>query len=352
MKRALTGIAAVAAVGAALYSVASLHLEGSSTKAGAPPAFAPRKPTLVTAPGSVEPVSEEIEVGAELPGRLDQVLVEEGMRIRKGQVMAVVANQDRAAEVASARATLLDREAALRRVVNGARAAERRQAAAELDAAEAVLADALAMRDRRRELLRVGAISQEEAERAEQTWRVAAARQRAGAERYRLVDDQAREEDHAQAEAAVELARASVAHAQAMFEKTYVRAPIDGVVLRKFHRAGETVASAAADPIVTVGDVSRLRVRAEVDELDVALVRVGQRVRVHADALGAREFTGTVVRVGQELGKKNVRTEQPTERIDTKVLEALVDLVNPDGLRPRLRVDVFIDVAGDGHAIE
>jgi HlyD family secretion protein len=51
--------------------------------------------------------------------------------------------------------------------------------------------------------------------------------------------------------------------------------------------------------------------------------------------------------VGQALGKKTVRSDDPAERVDTKVLEALVDLDDANGLRPRLRVDVFIDARGE-----
>jgi hypothetical protein len=50
-----------------------------------------------------------------------------------------------------------------------------------------------------------------------------------------------------------------------------------------------------------------------------------------------------VTEVGQSLGKKQIRTEHVEERADAKVLEVLVALDKPDGLRPRLRVDVFID---------
>jgi multidrug resistance efflux pump len=176
---------------------------------------------------------------------------------------------------------------------------------------------------------------------------VAQARKRAAAQRFALIDDQAREEDRARAEAAVGIARAAVAQSEALLAKTYIRSPIDGVVLRKHHHGGETVGNSAADPIATIGDISRLRVRAEVDELDVARVKAGQRAYVRADAFGDRRFAGVVTEVGQSLGKKQIRTEHTGERVDTKVLEVLVALDQSAGLRPRLRVDVYID-AGEG----
>jgi ABC exporter DevB family membrane fusion protein len=302
---------------------------------------------VVAAPGTVEPISEEIQLSAEIGGRLDRILVEEGEHVRTGQLLATLASRDYVAQLESARATLQQREAESRRVVNGARTEERTEALAGVEEADAVLTNAISERDRRRGLLLEGAISHEEAERAEQTWLVAQAKRRAATERYAIVNDAAREEDRARAAAAVDLARAGVAQYEALLAKADIRSPIDGVVLRKHHRAGESVIASPDDPVVTVGDVSGLRVRAEVDELDVARVRIGQRAYARADAFGDRRFVGIVSEVGQSLGKKHIRTEHPDERVDTKVLEVLVALDKSEGLRPRLRVDVFID-AGEG----
>jgi HlyD family secretion protein len=344
----LIAIVGAASLAVAVYSAASF-------RSGGPPAPQPGEPSrgrIVTAPGAVEPVSEEIDVGAELSGKLERVLFDEGTRVRAGQVIAVIANPDYRAQVASATAILGEREAVLRRVTNGARTQERREALAAVEEADAVLANALAERDRRRGLLEKGAISREEADRAEQAWLVARARRGAAVERHALIDDEAREEDRSQAAAAVGSARAAVAQAEATLAKTFVRSPIDGTVLRKHHHAGETVLNSPADPIATIGDTSRLRVRAEIDEIDIAHVRPGQRAYVHADAFGDRRFPGVITQVGQSLGKKVVRTERPAERVDTKVLEVLVDLDKPDGLRPRLRVDVFIDAGSESHGGE
>ena len=72
-------------------------------------------------------------------------------------------------------------------------------------------------------------------------------------------------------------------------------------------------------PIVTLADDSSLRVRLDVDEVDVARLRVGQPAFVTAEAYGKHKFAGHVIRVGRILGKKNVRSEEPTERVDTKI---------------------------------
>ena len=130
------------------------------------------------------------------------------------------------------------------------------------------------------------------------------------------------------AEADLRLAKANLEDAKARYEKTIIRSPIDGTVLRKHHRNGESVSNSSTvpDPIVTIGDQNVLRVRMDVDETEVAKVRVGQKAYVTADAFGDQKFWGRVVRVGEQLGPKNIRTDQPTERVDTKILETLVEL--------------------------
>jgi ABC exporter DevB family membrane fusion protein len=341
-RKAMTVLAVGLIAGAAVYAAASRRTTDLGPTSGKPPGV-----LTVTAPGTVEPLSEEVDVGAELAGKLAVVLVDEGAPVRAGQVIAVIANREYTAQVASAKAALKEREAASRRVVNGARTSERLEAQAAVEEAEAVLANARSARDRRRQLLEQGAVSREEAEQADRAWQVAEAKKRAAIERYALVDEEAREEDRAQAAAAVATARALVDQAEAVLAKTEIRSPIDGVVLRRHHHAGETVLSSPADPVVTVGDVSRLRVRAEIDELDVGHVAIGQRAHVRADAFGDRKFQGIVTRVGKTLGKKHIRTERPAERLDTKVLEVLIDLEEAGELPPRLRVDVFIEVGED-----
>jgi hypothetical protein len=95
-----------------------------------------------------------------------------------------------------------------------------------------------------------------------------------------------------------------------------------------------------------MADDSTLRVRLDVDESDVSKLRVGQHAYVTAEAYGTRKFRGRVIRVGRILGKKNVRTDEPSEHVDTKILETLVELDAGQPLPLGLRVDSFIEVGG------
>lgn len=337
MKKIL-GVLIVLAAGTAVAVAVSGKKEA---KAAAPAAT--RERGLIAAAGRVEPAGEEVKVGAEIDGKLARVLVEEGDEVRSGQVVAVLENGDYAARVELARATLAERHAALEKLRNGAREEEKREAEALLREAEAQMETARAERDRRQLLRDRGAVSRSEYDLASRDYETARARVDALRERLRVVRTQTRVEDLKRAEADVRYAEAGVAEAEAMLGKTYVRSPLDGRVLRKYRKSGESVSGKGDTPVLSLGDLSRLRVRVDVDENDVARVFVGQPAYVRADAYGDRRFTGRVVRVGQALGRKNVRTEEPTERVDTKILETLVELDAGQSLPVGLRVDAFLE---------
>jgi multidrug resistance efflux pump len=318
--------------------------------ATAPPAGAPAVTArdragsgTVAGPGRVEPASEEIVVGGEISGRLRAVRVQEGDRIAAGQVLAEIEPAEYRARLDAARASLAIARAEEARLVNGARAEEREEARAAAVQAREVARQAEAERTRRERLFAEGVIPREEFERAVRDERVAIARHDEQAERARVVDAAARADELARARAAIDLAGAQVAEAEALLAKTLVRAPCDGVVLRRHRQPGENLGLLPSPtPIVTVADVSTLRVRVDVDETDIAGLRPGLAAWVTADAFGAKRFPGRVIRVGEMLGRTHIRTDQPSERIDHKVLEVLVELDASARLPVGLRVDAFI----------
>ena len=284
-------------------------------------ASARNTPRMIAGPGRVEPSSEDIKIGSELSGRLKSVNVEEGDAIQRGQVLAELENADYRAQVESARANVIAKQAVLRKVINGARRQERDEARSSVNEAKAVTENAKSELHRRQELFSAGVVSREELERYAREADVAQAKYEAAVQQHALVDDRAREEDQSLAEADLQLAQAQLAEAQARYDKTFIRSPIDGTILRKHHRSGESVSNSSTD---------------------VSKVNIGQKAYVTADAFGKQNFWGHVVRVGQQLGPKNVRTDEPTEKVDTKILETLVELDPGSHLPDGLRVDAFI----------
>jgi len=233
------------------------------------------------------------------------------------------------------------RASELERLMNGAREEVRQAAQAAVAEAEANVRLAQEILQRRRPLAASGAASVETLDHARADYDTAVARRWRLAEELALLNAPPRPEDVAIAKANLEIARGDANALRAAIEKTRLRSPVDGVVLRRYRAAGETMSIQPATLIATVGDTSRLRVRADVDEADVARVAVGQKVWVTADAYGDRRFSGTVATVGKRLGRKEIRTDQPTEKLDTKVLQVVIDLAGIPELPIGLRVDVF-----------
>jgi HlyD family secretion protein len=298
----------------------------------------------IAGPGRVEPVSEDIQLAGELSGKLKAIYVEEGNPVKRGQVLAELENGDYRAEVESAEAEVKAKQAELRKVINGARREERLEALASVDQAEAVMSNARAEMTRHQKLYSAGVISEEEANTYATEYQVAKAQYESKVQTHQLLDEASREEDRSMAAADLQNALAKLDQARALLAKTYVRSSIDGTVLRRFHRVGESVSngSTTPDPILAIGDTSTLRVRVDVDEDDVSRLACGQRAYITADAYGNRRFWGHVVRVGEELGPKNIRTDEPTERVDRKILETLVQLDPGVQLPIGLRVNAFI----------
>ena len=317
---------------------------GHSSVSKSPARQATTRDWLVAGPGRVEPYSEDIKLGAEISGKLKQVFVEEGDHIRRGQVLAELVNGDYQAQVASAEAAVIENEAQLRKTINGARREERREALASVAEAEAVMNNARIEQQRYQQLSAAGVVSREEADRYAKEFEVAKAQYQEKVQSHALVDEPTREEDISMATANLQDARARLDAARALLAKSYIKSPIDGVVLRKHHRTGENVSngSTSPDPIFTIGDTNALRVRVDVDETDVSKLVLGQKAYVTADAYGSQKFWGHVVRIGEELGRKNVRTDEPTEHVDTKILETLIQLDDGVKLPVGLRVDSFI----------
>jgi HlyD family secretion protein len=319
----------------------SIELGTTAPTIGQTPPARDRAPRQIAAPGLVEPIGEEREIGSQVIGVISEMRVEENDEVVEGQIIAVIENREQIARLASARAELALRQAELDRVINGARAEKRREARAALTEAEANLD--LARRDygRRLPLASSGVSSQAALDQAVSTQNAAEARRAVMAERLALLEAGSRPEDIAAARAQVALAEANVALAEALLDKTFIRSSVTGSVLRRYRISGEAVTNVPPTAIAIVGDLRGLRVRAEVDETNVGRVTAGQRVEVTADAFPDRKFGGTVFRVSSRLGGKAVQTGRPADRVDTKVLQVLIDLDPGTKLPIGLRVDAY-----------
>ncbi|MBI1983669.1 MAG: efflux RND transporter periplasmic adaptor subunit [Acidobacteria bacterium] len=288
--------------------------------------------------------SQEIKLAARTFGRVLEVNVTDGDPVRKGQVVAVLENNDARARVDEARAAVAQAQAALEKLLNGARPEERNAVRAEMEEAQAAAENARLNYDRMRNLFREGGVvSQAALDRAERDWKVGQAQMESARQRYDLIMAPPRSEDVAAARAEGALARARLAQAQDYYENTFVRSPVEGIVIKRFMNPGESISyESLYQPIVSVADTTRLMVRVEVDETDIGKVEVGQRVEIRCDAFPGRTFYGRVERISGGLGRKKIQTDNPLEKVDTEILETFVELEPGSPLRIGLRVDVDV----------
>jgi len=289
------------------------------------------EPEVVLAcPGRIEGASEVINVGAGADGVIAEIRVFEGQAVRAGDVLAVIDRRDLNAELSAARAQAEGSRQARARIVRGSRDEERRQAEAEVSAVQATLKQAQLRYDRYEKLFLQGVISEDQRDEAKKNLDVAEANLRAAVKHKELVDAPPLPEDLERADAEVRAADQRVRSVTERLEKVLVKAPISGTVLKTFMRPGETFSTFTPQPILSLADVSSLRVRAEVDERDIGRVQVGQRVMVHSDSFQKGKLMGTVSSTGSQMGRKKVRTGDPAEKADRDVLEVLIDLDEKD----------------------
>lgn len=298
----------------------------------------------VAARGRIEPISEELDLAIGIVGTLAAVYVDEGDKIKKNQLLAELINGDQRARVAQAEAQLSLRQAELEKVLHGARPEERRQAAAQVERTQAGVALARQELARRRPLAATGVSSQQALEQSISSLQVSEATASASRAAFELINAPPRAEDLAIAQANVALSEANLDEQRVLLSKTQLRSPVDGIVLRRYLKTGETISVQPLIPILQVGDTSRLRVRAEIDETELGRLELGQRAWATAPAYPARRFTGAIARIGQRMGRKTVRSDEPTEKNDTNILDVLIDFDDPGVRLPvGLRMNVFFE---------
>jgi len=146
---------------------------------------------------------------------------------------------------------------------------------------------------------------------------------------------------------AAQLRTAIAAHRQALatldyvrtqLNNTVVRSPMAGLVITKHHERGTVVQP--GEPLYTIADSARPIVRAEVDESDAGKILMGMPVVITSDAFPGLKMTSTIQKIAWRVGRKHIRSDNPAEINDVKVLEAEIPLE----FDPRLRIGMAMDV--------
>ncbi len=276
--------------------------------------------------GIVEGAQPDTRVAPPLPGRIAAIHVHEGDRVTAGTLLVELESATEQASLAAAEADVAVSEAQLVRTQRGARPEDQRALGTDAQAAHARAQLSAGVLERLQAAAQGGGATVDEVERARRT---------ADSDRLSALAADAREqssrtgrhEDIVVAHAQLQAAIARRNQARATLDRLRIVAPLDGQVLQLRYRVGEYVApGGASDALVTMSDTRVHRARIDVDERDIPRVAVGARALVTVEGREGRRFEGRVVDVGRRMGRKNIRTDEPTERIDTRILEVVIEL--------------------------
>ncbi len=259
--------------------------------------------STVRAPGQIQPETQ-VKLSANVPGEVVKLAVKEGDRVRKGQFLLQIDDTQYQAEVHQSEAAL-------------------EAARSNLRLAEAAFAQSDAVAKRKEQLFTQNLVSPEELE---------AARTQRNSDKARV--DSGREE--------ITRAGALLAAAKDNLRKTRFESPIDGTITQLNIERGEIVVIGTMNNpgtvILSVADLARMKVEADVDETDVASVRLGQAATVKVDALPDTTLKGHVVEIANSPKVSQLGTQEQQTNFEVDVM---LDKP-PASLRPGMTSDVEI----------
>jgi RND family efflux transporter MFP subunit len=261
-----------------------------------------RVPRTVVATGTLA-AEDQVVVGTKVPGRLADISIDMGTRVRRGQVVARLDAGDYRMRVEQAEAALQQARARLGLTATGTDERVDAEQTSIVRQARAVLEEAQLTRDRSAKLMEQNLIARSQLDTAEANLKVAEGRYHDALEEVRN-----RQALLAQRRSEVDLARQQLAD-------TAMISPIDGAVAIKQASVGEYLGAGA--PVATVVQTHPLRLRVNVPERDAVDVRIGQSVRLTVEG-DATVYQGRVVRLSPIVQEQNrtlsVEAEVPNER--------------------------------------
>ena len=273
----------------------------------------------VTATGNLRPTNQ-VQVGSEISGRIDEIYVDVNDRVERGQVVAIVNTDVIDDQITQGRAN-----------VNAARAA--------VEQARATLEVERAQLKRFQQVFEVSggkvpsAIELEQAEAAVKRSEAALASTQAN----------------------VRAAEAQLGTAQTNRKRAVITSPVSGVVLARLVEPGQTVQAAFNAPtlLIVAEDLSAMQLRVEIDEADVGQVEKGQGATFTVDAYPGRKFPAKVERIdaaSTSIAREATNQGAAAAGANTVVsYEARLSVNNPEGLlRPGMTATATIETASTG----
>jgi HlyD family secretion protein len=289
--------------------------------------------SVVTASGEIRPETY-VNIGANAMGRITRLFVQEGDKVKKGQVLAQLENVQSAADVNAMKAQLASNETdavAAQAALN--------TSIAQSKSSSADLARAKLDYDRAQDLYKDQLISKQDFDAKKAAYEVAEA---VAAQDHARVAQARAQLDSSQGH--ISQSKAQLTRVSDILSKTLYSAPFDGTVTNLPVHQGETVVmgiqNSPGSTLMTVSDMSVITAEVHVDETDIVNVAIGQPAEVTIDAIPDKKFKGKVTEIGDNaiVRSTGVSSEQSaTSSQEAKDFKVVVTLDNPPAnLRPGL----------------
>jgi HlyD family secretion protein len=335
---------------AILWAILGVSLAGIAVAAAAQGIGTPQTATartddqnwLAVAPGLIEPKSGQIKILSAAIGPISKILVHANDKVLAGQLLVSLDDQDARAQVESSR----DQVQMHKRQRNdqaAGKAADRRKA-------EDAVADAETAVITARDTFDNAAIAiygdhGSTADLTKARTDLTSAEDSLSQKRAALhkLEGQSGTPLPTENEGSLNVARSNLWSAEVGLEKLKIRAPIAGTALQVNARLGELASPSSPDPLVVLGDLSALRVRAELDERDIGEVKIGQPVVVRADAFPGRDFHGKVASIAPIVQAGRINSPNSRNLTDFDVTQVQIDLTDPGPLLVGMKVDVYFE---------
>ena len=242
----------------------------------------------VSATGTLNPVVS-VQVGSQISGQIKELYADYNSPVKKGQLIAQIDPDSIAlrvnqamADLEAARATVLTQRANVAALQ------------AEVSRAKVSLADANRELERNRMLAEKNFISTAVLDKSQATFDVTQEQVKIAQAQLRVAEAQVHN-----VEALVKQREAQLAQAKVDLSRTSIRAPVDGIVVKKSVEPGQTVAASLQAPelFVIAQDLREMQVETSIDEAEVGRIRIGQSATFTVDSFPGRTFRGTVTQV-------------------------------------------------------
>lgn len=300
--------------------------------------------TVVLTAGGYIVAHHTIQVSSKVVGKVAWVGVEKGDRVKEGQVLVRLEDNEYQAQLGQARAYLGVSKARLKELEAGSRPQEIDAAKAAVEEAQANFNNAGVNLKRVEDLARQNIASQQQLDNARTQFDVTKAQLESARKRHDLVKIGPRAEQIEYARAQVAQAQAAVDYAQTMLDSTLIRAPVNGTVLERLIEKGEMVSTmnfggpgGVKASVASLADLSDLQVELDINQNDFPKISLHQDCAVTADAYPDRVYKGVVEEIAPQANRQKA------------TIQVKVKISNPDDyLRPEMNAHVAFLTASSG----